>query len=171
MSRLHPLAALALLAALGLTACGSGGSAPQVATAGGGASASAPADQDHALADCLRGEGLVLTEDADGRPVIDKYKNPTGKIAAATEKCRQFEPAAAAPPKVSAQDLEAKRQYSACMRDHGLPYFPDPDPETGEPKLSDELAARLKADAARAAALEACRSVLPYALESGVPGA
>ncbi|MFG2818082.1 hypothetical protein ACGFX4_01525 [Kitasatospora sp. NPDC048365] len=167
------VAALALLAALGLSACGSTAEPPKVASAGG-ASATATADsaeQARKLTDCLRGEGVVLTHGTDGQPVIDKEKNPVDRIARATEKCRQYQPAAAAPSKLSAQDLEARRRYSACMREHGLAYYPDPDPATGEPALTDELAARLKTDPARASAAEACRSVQPYALESGVPGA
>jgi hypothetical protein len=53
------------------------------------------------------------------------------------------------------------------MRDHGVRYYPDPDPETGQPRLSEADARRLKADPQRQAAEEACLPLLP----GGVAGA
>jgi len=165
MPRSRLLPALVLSALLGLAACSSGGGSPQVATAAGDRT-SADAGGDRAeksrkWADCMRGEGIVVFETPDGVPTVDQDKTPIDKIAPARAKCRTLEPAATTAPKLAQQDLEKRRAYSACLRQHGFADYPDPDPETGEARLTDELARRLKYDQAFHQATEACRDRLP----------
>lgn len=67
-------------------------------------------------------------------------------------------------PTPSAQELQAMMQFSACMRDHGVPEFPDPLPN-GDFPLSTSL--RNEGKSARVlAGLDACNHLLPS--EQGV---
>jgi hypothetical protein len=100
------------------------------------ASASATVDPDAPLkfAQCMRSHGMTWFPDPQpgGRMNI---KTPKGmdpkKMDAAQEACKQFAPDGGAPPKMSAEDLERARKMSQCMRDNGVPGFPDPDPDGG----------------------------------------
>jgi hypothetical protein len=52
-------------------------------------------------------------------------------LAAAQEKCEKHLPNGGEPEKANAEDLEKLQAYAKCMRDHGLPKFPDPDSDGG----------------------------------------
>lgn len=145
---------------------------PQVASVAGAGpvSGAAPQDAEQEYAQCLRDAGVTLLQDADGPPQIDKEATPMSTLQAATEECRLLAPVATAPEPVSAADLEQRRLFSACLRENGVPDYPDPDPQTGEADLGEELARRLKTDAAFAQAQETCRDTLPPAVEGDVVG-
>jgi len=90
------------------------------------------------------------------------------KISSATRQCQQLQPSSSVDATVSAADLARARQLSACIRAHGVPDYPDPDPQTGTAHLSDEQSARLKTDQEFLGALDACRD--PGAASTGVAG-
>ncbi|MFE9769964.1 hypothetical protein ACFYPC_36490 [Streptomyces sp. NPDC005808] len=177
-TRLTMLAAVPLTALIfGITGCGGGGDDPGVATAqsaGGGVSESGGdvAQQAQKYANCLKDAGVTMTQGADGTLEVDKAKTPQATILQASEKCRTLQPDAVATdvPQISAEDLEKRRQYAACIREHGVKDYPDPDPRTGESVLDDELARQLKTDDTFQAALTECRNVLPSPSSSGVRG-
>ncbi|MEV7346572.1 hypothetical protein [Streptomyces sp. NPDC093544] len=175
--RLTMLAAVPLTALVfGITGCGGGGDDPGVATAQSAGSASQSggdaAQQAQKYANCLKDAGVTMTQGADGTLEVDKEKTPQTTILQASEKCRNLQPEAAATdvPQVSPEDLEKRREYAACIREHGVKDYPDPDPRTGESVLDDELARQLKTDATFESALAECRNVLPSPSSSGVRG-
>jgi hypothetical protein len=170
------LALLALLA--GMAGCG-GRSTSGVDTAGaaaGTASAdpNAPSTDDDVraqqLADCLRARNVIVIEsDEDGHRVttVDKDRTDVATVDAAMKACGAFLPQPVRPQAPSAEDLEKKRLYAKCVRDNGVPQFPDPDPRTGEYPTSEQDQAALKTDQKFLAATEACRS----SDSKGVPAA
>ncbi len=102
----------------------------------------------------------------------DKQRNDVTKINAGTDACREFAPSDNDPAGVPAAgaDIEAKRRYAACIRDHGVAEFPDPDPRTGDFDMADDLGRRIKEDPGLNAAMEACRGVLPQSTSGGQVG-
>jgi hypothetical protein len=136
------LIAVPLLLLAALAACsGNAEEGPGVATVGNNASASASPDPSAPAADeeerkrqftqCMRDEGVDI-DDAKGPGEGVAVQGDKQKTRQAMEKCRKYLPNGGEPPKPSAADLEKLREYAVCMRENGLPTFPDPDPETGQ---------------------------------------
>jgi hypothetical protein len=138
--RTRTVAALTLLLALGPAGCARSEDGAGVATAitggatpGASPSASASSDPDAPLkfARCMREHGLPWFPDpnSDGGTAIGvpDGTDPT-KIQAAQEACKQFQEGGriGKPP---AADIEALRQVAKCMRENGVPKFPDPKPD------------------------------------------
>lgn len=132
--------ATGLLLIAASTGCGARPTSDGVATAGGGSagpSAGGGADglsQQELAArygQCVRDNGLPDFPDpkinANGGVSQDV---PPGtdpqKIAAAQEKCRQWAPGGGEPTKLDPERIEQLRELAQCMRDHGVPTFPDP---------------------------------------------
>lgn len=132
---------LALLAAAAVLAAGCGPSAPHTAVAsaptGSSASASAAGVKDPlAFARCMRANGLPDFPDPDTNGAnhaggggqsgpVDPHSTAFQR---AQQKCRQY----LGPPVVSRNEqgvwsVADKLKYAACMRQHGLPDFKDPD--------------------------------------------
>ena len=146
---------LSVVAALGgCTAKGNDG--PGVASAGGtfatGAASAAPED-DAALgrrfAQCMRGEGVDMPDPGPNGGLAmpatrPEYQEAMKKTEAAGEKCREFLPNGGEPPKASAEDLAKARDYAKCIRDNGIPGFPDPDPRTGQFEVDADKADEIK---------------------------
>jgi len=169
-----PLLALAACAA----GCGGRDEGPPVASIGskaatsGAAPAADRAELVRQYADCMRQRGVTMLEDTteEGMPQVDKRRTPVQKVEAALEKCKAFLPAGDATPRPLPADIEVRRRHAACVRSHGVAEYPDPDPQTGEPAIGDELARRLKNDARLQPALEACQGILPSPSSTGVVG-
>ena len=174
--RALPLLGLALL----LAGCGAAKEDPPVASVAGagtseGDSASPAADRTQALqqyGECLRRNGVVLldVQTEEGIPQVDKRRTPADRVGTALERCRTYVPNADAPVALSPADLEARRQHAGCVRSKGVPDYPDPDPHTGEPAMTDEVARRIKDDPNLQSALEACRVLLPSPTATGKVG-
>ncbi|GAA0491647.1 hypothetical protein Ade02nite_22310 [Paractinoplanes deccanensis] len=134
--------ALCLMLALATAGCGQAADGgPQVASAQSGgatptASAGAPdkPDEEAALkfAQCMRKEGITWWPDPQpgGRSTI---KTPKGfdpkKLEKAQEACKEFAPNGGERPAPDPEMLEAARQMAKCMRENGVPNFPDPQPD------------------------------------------
>jgi hypothetical protein len=165
--------AIALASVLLLMAgCGSRAASGDVASANH--SSTAPtvdaAEQSRRWAECMRGAGIVLAQDADGGPVVDKDKNAIEKLNAAYETCRALAPvvdSTGKPP--TAQELDKLRQHAACVRQHGVAEYPDPDPVTGGAAAAEVLSKRDKYDPQVKAALQACQALLGGS-DKGVAG-
>jgi hypothetical protein len=132
------LAGLVLLPllAFGLTGCGSGANTG-IATAGGSGTPTtetgpSPAanvtDRLRQYAECLRQHGVQVPDPDQGKSVQLSQPNlPQAKAAAAA--CQQYAVSGAGDK--AAQNVAHDRAYAQCMRQHGFPTFPDPDPNTG----------------------------------------
>jgi hypothetical protein len=173
---IRPLGVAALLALALLPGCGTGDKTPHVASVAAG-SPSAPAGTDRGsqiqhYSDCLRGNGVTLLDQPtdEGMPQIDKERTNIGVVNTAEEKCRQYLPSAVNTAGPDPQAIEAQRRLAECLRAHGVPDYPDPDPATGDARVSDELAGRLKTDPTLASALRSCQQQVPPAAGGGKIG-
>ena len=136
--------ALGLMLILASAGCARGtdnGTGVATALSGAPAASSSPSsdptpDKDTALkfSQCMRRQGLTWfpDPDADGRMSIAV---PSGtakaKVDAATEACKQYAPAGPAKGKIDPQAIEQMRQLAKCMRENGVPNFPDPAADGG----------------------------------------
>ena len=163
---------LLLLCLLSVTACAapdddSGG----VATVGGatptpGASGAPAAGSGDGLAfaRCMRENGLSWFQDPapDEKGVrIDVPKGTDrATVDAAMEACRYLLPNGGRPPKADPESLEQMRKVSKCMRENGIPKFPDPDPEGGI-RIDDRELGVGPGDPVFDKAQEACSHLMP----------
>jgi hypothetical protein len=140
-----------LLVPLLLAACG------QNSEAGG-----SPADEaeaGRAYAQCMRDNGVPDFPDPDANgqlrgPAHEQQDNP--KFRAAQEKCRDLAPGGEHQ-RSDPASVEQMRKFSQCMRDNGLPDYPDPDPDGRVRGPGHEQQDNPKFRAA----MEACRQQLP----------
>jgi hypothetical protein len=132
--------ALGLLLVLGAAGCGSADGGDGVATAGGRASATSSARAGQPVDDkenwlrfsrCMRENGVPNFPDPeinDGGGV--SLSLPAGvdkeKIDAAQATCKQYLPNGGEPQKADPQVVAQQRKFSQCMRENGVPKFPDP---------------------------------------------
>jgi hypothetical protein len=138
--RTRTVAALALMLALAAGGCARAETNdPQVASAQTGTatpsaspSATASEDPDAPLkfSQCMRAQGISWFPDpVGGRMDVNVPRGQDhAKMDAAQQACKKFMPNGGVPPKMSAEMLEQARNLAKCMREHGLPNFPDPDP-------------------------------------------
>jgi hypothetical protein len=64
---------------------------------------------------------------------ISKNEAPSPTFQAAQRACaKYYAPPTTSSPQVSTQQMQKLLAVSGCMRAHGVPNFPDPDPITGE---------------------------------------
>lgn len=115
--------------------------------------------------ECLSEQGLVLEDRDDGKYRLDKDQNSDAEIKAGEKQCADLQPEQQP---VSDATLEKARAFSACMRENGVPDFPDPNPTTGDLDVDAEKLKDLKYDAAVQAAKEKCR---PKGTSSSAPAA
>lgn len=161
--------------ALALTACGSGTAIPTVPSLPGSASGSSlsQAQELQLAGQCIRQHGIPgfpdPAPDSSGTPTIDKQAllaAPSAVVTQALAACRtaldraglqvgHVHDARSAP---SPQQLQALLAYARCIRAHGVPDFPDPDPASGQISLPPGLS---KLSPEFVAAQQACRSTLP----------
>jgi hypothetical protein len=134
MSRtLRPLPALALLALIiagcSRTSAGTG--------AGGGNSTASTHRRAVKFAECMRSNGVSAFPDPDasGQLTIDAVANgssvdtSSAPFRQALRACRDLEPPGFTGQERSAQEQEAALAFAQCIRDNGVPDFPDPAPD------------------------------------------
>ncbi|MDQ7906223.1 hypothetical protein RB614_17055 [Phytohabitans sp. ZYX-F-186] len=171
-------AVAAALFALALAGCGGGGDDGGIASAGGtaapaaGASPSASKDNYQAMlefTECMRGEGIQMEDPEPGGGVQLRLRGgDPAKTEAAMAKCRHLMPNGGEMPKADPERIEKARQYSKCMRENGVPNFPDPDPETGNLMLRAGPDSGLDPNsAAFQAAQKTCEKLRPVPPGSG----
>jgi hypothetical protein len=130
------VALVALGCAVVLAACGSS-SKPPTATS-----------NDHALgvkfADCMRDHGVPSFPDPETSAGIQipvaLAKNPSPAFTSAMRACKYLVPADTAPPVASASQKAAAVKLAQCMREHGVPNYPDPTYQDGHlvpPSIAD----------------------------------
>jgi hypothetical protein len=168
----HLLAGLLLAGLVG--ACGSTHGTTHVATASGSRHPTAttqPASATqlvHAAAQCIRDHGITNfpdpSFDTQGRLQIDDQvlkSVPAAVAQTAEQACAAQINAAqsqvdASHPPATPEELAQLTRFAQCMRSHGWPNFPDPDPQ-GRFDPAPGAAPPNKTDAA----LQTCRSQLP----------
>ncbi|MEV0133959.1 hypothetical protein AB0H83_36515 [Dactylosporangium sp. NPDC050688] len=149
MMRVRTAFALGLLLVLGATAtgCARSGGGDGVASAGGTPTASASSgtgneardpgkDQEAMLkyAQCMREHGVDMPDPQfDGGSVTMMLPEGTdrAKVDAANEQCKRFMPNGGKPRKADPETQEKMRKFSQCMRENGVPDFPDPSEDGG----------------------------------------
>jgi hypothetical protein len=153
-----PLVALAILLPV-LAACGgsddsSGGSG----TAAGGGAAGTDNDQYVKFAQCMRQNGVPDWPDPEGT----KFRMPKGEIdpdspqhKAASKKCRPLAPPGWDGSRQDPANQERMLKYAQCIRQNGVPEFPDPQGGTMGMGDVDPDSPRFKA------AEQKCRSLRP----------
>ncbi|MBE1486385.1 hypothetical protein [Plantactinospora soyae] len=130
---------LPLTLGLALAGCGPSDSGAGVATAGGGpeagptVSASAAAlsneDRQREFAKCMRENGVDMPDPEPGQGGVRIQRKPGDdreKMEAAMEKCRSLLPNGGEGMKLDAEQIEQLRLMAKCMRENGVPDFPDP---------------------------------------------
>jgi hypothetical protein len=106
------------------------------ATASASPSAAASRDPDAPLkfAKCMRANGMTWFPDPNANGGM-RIKTPKGmdpkKFEAAQEACKQYAPSMDGDRKPDPEMLEKMRAMSKCMRENGVPNFPDPNPNGG----------------------------------------
>jgi hypothetical protein len=114
-------------------------------TAGTGSSNRDPAKDQEAFlkfAQCMRDHGIPMPDPQfDGGGV--GFSIPEGtdksKVDAAQAECKQNLPNGGEPEKLSAEDQEKMRKFAQCMRENGVPKFPDPSEDGGMMINGDEI--------------------------------
>jgi hypothetical protein len=134
--RRRTLAALALIAMVALiSACGS--SAPaETGSGGGGHNTAANAQKAVKFAGCMRANGVSEFPDpnASGKLTLDGIVNgsslnpSTPAFKQAISACKDLEPAGFTGGKRSAPQQAAGLKFAQCIRNNGVPDFPDPIP-------------------------------------------
>ena len=141
MRKRQLLAIPALLLALsGLAACGGGSDGSDVASAGDAKSsaqstASQPSAQ--AFSQCMRDNGVPDYPDwgPDGPPKgkISPAEAQSPAFQSAMNACKNLVPSDIRKGSESDKDLGTLQKFAQCMRDNGMPDFPDPKPGSDGP--------------------------------------
>jgi hypothetical protein len=136
--------------AIAVTACASSSHGPGVAGAGsattptaslGSGSSSSGSGVTVAYSECMRSHGVPSFPDPNSQGEISiKASSGSGgnsidpnstQYLAAQKACAKLAPSAGSPAQ-QAHDLAQALKYSACMRSHGVPTFPDPTLSNGQ---------------------------------------
>jgi hypothetical protein len=179
MSRnLRPMAALALVALVGLLSAGCGSSAPRAtgaanstgtanSTAGGTGTGTGATGQEETVkfAECMRASGVPHFPDANakGEFVFGIDVSPS-VWQRAVSACKALQPPGTLSAKRTPQQQTASLRFAQCMRENGVKDFPDP--ANGEPLIDTRRIPSSAASGGMAilnAAVQKCRSVLAEA--------
>jgi hypothetical protein len=153
------LACGALLAAsAALTACSS--SSASRPASGGTAAAGTPDASTESIVQCYRTHGDPTFPDPVYDPNDGRWHfavSPGSAPASTQQACQHLFPSATTSPPVPQAQFQQLVQLAECMRQHGVPNWPDPDPDGSFP-LPPPLQTKTPADAA---ALRACGRYVP----------
>jgi hypothetical protein len=171
------LASIVAIAGFSLLAAACGGSRTggvaglkTTTTANAGTSGSPPSGGSLAqYATCMRSHGISTFPPAASLATlagikaakgqinqISQSEAPSPKLQAAQRTCAKYAPPSQSPAHVSPQEMQKLLAVSHCMRTHGVPNFPDPNPTTGELTASASID---KNSPQVLAALRACSSL------------
>jgi hypothetical protein len=127
-----PLAALAPIAMVVLiSACGS--SAPSGTSSGGDTAANPNHEKAVKFAECIRSNGVSEFPDPDaagefvyGIKAGSSLDPSSAAWQTAIAACRSLEPSDFMPTTFTTKQIEARDKFAQCVRDNGVPDFPDP---------------------------------------------
>jgi len=114
---------------------GSAGTGNSTATSGGNSTA-ATHEKAVKFAECMRANGVSAFPDPDasGESTIDGIANgssvdtSSAAFEQALSACKDLEPPGFTGTKVTPQQRTARLEFAQCVRDNGVPDFPDPTP-------------------------------------------
>jgi hypothetical protein len=86
-------------------------------------------------------------------------KGKPGELEKAIQACRAYAPNGGEPPKLDAEQLEQMRKFAKCMRENGVPEFPDPGAD-GRVKIERKIGEGTDEETFQKAH-EACRQFQP----------
>jgi hypothetical protein len=161
--------ALGLLLTMAAAGCGKAAEGDQVASAGGAptASASAAAAQDDdaplKFSQCMREQGMSWFPDPQpggGLQIKVPQSTDKAKFDAAMAACKEWAPDGGDRGPADPQQLEQARQMAQCMRDNGVPNFPDPQAD-GSIRLDGDKIGKGPGDPAFDKAEQACSKFRP----------
>ena len=153
----------------GVLAAAIAGVALLVAACGGGggrspAAAGPPAFQNAlAYAQCMRSHGEPGFPDPDSKGNflnLGPVNIHSPQYLSASKSCGHLLPSYKVPPAQRKQELSSALKYSACMRSHGIPSYPDPI-ELANGNIELRLGAGHGSSPQMQAAAQACRKFLP----------
>jgi hypothetical protein len=132
---------LLLALALALAGCAADAGGPEVASASGAggdggkpsASADPTLDRDERnlrFARCMRENGVDMPDPEPGKGIMIRANGDRATMEKAQEACKRYAPTGGDGPG-AAQNSERMRKLARCMRDNGVPEFPDPQPDGG----------------------------------------
>jgi hypothetical protein len=120
-----------------------------------------------AYSKCMRAEGVADFPDPNAQGRIDlgsdrKFDPNSDQFKAADAKCRKLMPAGGNEPPPAANVGPAQIKYAQCMRENGVPKFPDPNAEGGIDINGDTLGVDPSGPAFKAAD-DKCKHILDEA--------
>lgn len=117
-----------------------------------------PADAALTYSQCMREHGLSEFPDADAegriRLKLGTIDPESAVFRAASAACRPLAPAGWGDAEAGPGDEEVMLRFARCMRENGVPDYPDPDPNAGVRITLDPN------DPKAQAALERCKAIL-----------
>ncbi len=127
---LRPLVSIAMLAVI-VAGCSNAS-----AGSSGGSSTATDHGRAVAFAECMRGNGVSAFPDPDasGELTIDGIANGSSvntnsaTFKQAISACKHLEPPGFTGTRVTPQQRTARLQFARCVRENGVPDFPDPTP-------------------------------------------
>lgn len=173
------IATAAAIAVLAIVAGCSHTGNPKVATAASGiqarpsstaSSMPSPAadvgDRTVQFQQCMHERGVEIEISANGDISAEVSAGLSKQQADdAMQACRMYRPDGGerSPVPMTPEDLEKLRQFSQCIREHGFPGYPDPDPETGRVDVNSMGAAgdNLKENPQFRQAVQSCVNFMP----------
>lgn len=107
---------------------------------------------------CMRENGLPAFPDADAegriRIPLGSIDPDSAEFRAAGDACRHLAPAGWGEETAAPGDAEVMLEFARCMRENGIPDYPDPDPNAGVRITLDPNEPKAQA------ALERCKAIL-----------
>jgi hypothetical protein len=130
-----------------------------------------PQDAALAYSQCIRENGVPEFPDPDseGRILLRRRGSIDPDSAVwreAIDACRHLAPAGWGEANVSPGDEEVMLEFARCMRENGVPDYPDPDPNSGNRIMFGPESGIDPNDPKVQAALESCKAILQD-LQSG----
>jgi hypothetical protein len=127
------MAAVAVLAGITLAGCSSGaGPAGSHGTGAAAQSSSSPDTEIAGIVACYRAHGDPSFPDPVYDPSDGRWHfaaSPGSAPLSTQQACRHLFPQASASPPVPQAQFQQLVKYADCMRQHGVPNWPDPDPD------------------------------------------
>jgi hypothetical protein len=177
------IATAAAFAVLAIAAGCSHSASPKVASAAGGSqphpsSTASPgpspaadaADRQIQFQQCMHDHGVEVEVGPDGKLDIAPSQGSIGKPTAQIEACQAYLPNGGTKSRapVTPEDIEILRHLSQCIREHGFPDWPDPDPETGAMNLNSmpNQGRDIKSNPQFRQAAQACQGIMASAYPS-----
>jgi hypothetical protein len=175
----RPLAALAMVALIGLSSAGCGSNAPtETGTASrtptassassGGDKNTTKRDQAVKFAECMRANGYSDFPDPDAKGDFNFGVSVSPAVfKKAVDACKDLQPPGTLSAKRSPRQQSGALKFAQCMRDNGVKDFPDP--ANGEPLVDTTKIPSLggrspRTDPVFAPAMDKCRVALAAAL-------